>query len=532
MKLYFKSWFGVALLFAVSGGLCVPFLDNNFFFDDLNFFSSGGPADFLKEGFSLAPRWWVYETLAATYVHFGGDVYWLRLGNFLLHFCVSVVLMFFIRELLFDVDRLAISSVSVDVAALLAAFLFLIHPLSVFTQGYLIQRTIICATLFFLLSLWAFWRALSGSLLALFGFCFFAVLAMYAKEHAVMLPAAAFLMLVFRWRSGLSLGLSWRLLLGALFVVCIFSLSVVAHVAGFIGVSYEPQAGELLRGADVEYLYLRSVLNQAGLFFKYIFLWLGVLPSAVSVDIKQLFPSDLFGWRLWLGAIAYVCYFSGALLLLWRGGVLGLFGVGLLLPGVMFFTEFSSVRVQEPFVVYRSYLWAPFIFVCLAVAVRRVRLQVALLLVFLVGLVFFGLSVQRLKTFSSPLLIWYEAASVYEAELHDVDVLSGYRIYYNLGTQLKLVGASEGSLKAFNRALELKPGDGYVLNNRGSLYMQMKMYALAQRDYEGAVQLLPHKFESWNGLANSLKAQGKKTEADRAWNVSCSLREISPCPAF
>lgn len=532
MKFYFKLWHGVVLMFLVSGGLCLPFLDNPFFFDDLNFFSPERTAGFLAEGFSFSPRWWVYQTLAATYVYFGGEVEWLRLGNFLLHFSASVVLMFFIRDILRDVDRLFISSVSVNVAAFLVAFLFLIHPISVFSQGYLIQRTIICAALFFLLSLWTFWRALSGSLLALFGFCFFSVLAMYSKEHAVMLPAAAFSMLIFRLRSGLSLCLSWHLILGALCVVCTFSFLVVVYAFGYIGVSYEPQASELLRGGDVDHLYLRSILSQAGLFFKYIMLWSGALSSAVSVDIKQVFPPDIFSWYLWLGAFAYVGYMAGALLLLWRGGVLGALGLGLLLPGLIFFTEFSSVRVQEPFVVYRSYLWGPFIFICLAVAVRRVRLQVALLLVFLVGLVFFGVSVQRLKTFSNPLFIWFEAASVYEAGRNGVDVSSGYRIYYNLGTQLKLVGASENSLKAFNRALELKPGDGYVLNNRGSLYMQMKMYPLAQRDYEGAVKLLPNKFESWNGLANSLRAQGKRVEAERAWSVSCSLREISPCPEF
>lgn len=532
MKSYFKLWHGLALLFAISGAVCVPFLDNPFFFDDLNYFSSDWSVGFLRGGFSFTPRWWVYETLAATYVHLGGEVIWLRLGNFLLHFCVSVVLAYFIRDLLRDADWLIVSPVSVDVAALLAAFLFVIHPLSVFAQGYLIQRTIICATLFFLLSLLAFWRALAGSLLALFGFCFFAILAMYAKEHAVMLPAAAFVLLVFRWRSGMSFGLPWHFLLGGIFVVCIFSLLIVFHMAGFIGVSYEPQASELLRGESVDGLYFKSVLSQAGLFFKYIFLWVCILPGSVSVDIKQVFPSDFSSWQLWLGAIAYLGYMVGAVLLLWKGGVRGLLGVGLLLPGIMFFTEFSSVRVQESFVIYRSYLWAPFIFVCLAVAVRRARVKVALLLVFLVGLVFIGLSVQRLKTFSNPVFVWFEAASVYEAGLRGVDVLSGYRIYYNLGTELKLMGASEVSLKAFNRALELKPDDGYVLNNRGSLYMQMKMYVPAQHDYERAVQLLPHKFEAWNGLANSLKAQGKGVEAERAWKVSCSLRNISSCPAL
>ena len=532
MKIYFKFWHGIALLFLVASALCIPFLDNPLFFDDLNFFSPQGPVGFLEQGFSLAPRWWVYQALAATYVHFDGGVAWLRLGNFLLHFCVALVLACFIREVLRDIDQRITSPVSVDVAACLAAFLFVVHPLSIFTQGYLIQSTIIAATLFFILSLLAFWRALSGSLLALLGFCVFSVLSMYAKEHAVMLPAAAFLMLVLRWRSGLLLSMPLSFVLGALFVVGAFSLLLVLNFGGHIGAAYEAQAGELLKGEEVDWLYLKSILNQAGLFFKYISLWGLILPGSISVDIKQVFPSSLSDWKLWLGAAAYTIYIVGSMFLLWRGGVRGLLGVGLLIPGVMFLTEFSSVRVQEPFVIYRSYLWAPFIFVCLAVAVRRVRVRVALLSVFLIGLVFVGLSMQRLKTFSNPVLIWFEAANVYESSFPGVDVLSAYRIYYNLGTHLKSIGAFEASLAAFNRALELKPGDGYVLNNRGSLYIKMKMYAAAQHDYEQAVKFFPQKFEAWNGMANALKAQGKSAEAQRAWQVSCTLRGVSPCPAL
>ena len=43
--------------------------------------------------------------------------------------------------------------------------------------------------------------------------------------------------------------------------------------------------------------------------------------------------------------------------LIWRGGRLGLLGFALLAPWLLFATELSAVRIQEQFVLYRSYLW-------------------------------------------------------------------------------------------------------------------------------------------------------------------------------
>lgn len=521
-----RRWGGLVFVLLVGLLICLPFMNNPLFFDDQYFFQPGNPEKMLAGGIHLYPRWWVYETLAATYVGLGTKLLWLRLGNLLFHLSVVLALSVLVRNLLRDLDRRVGLFVSADVAALLVAALFIVHPLAVFTQGYLIQRTTLCATLFSLLSLLAFWRGLSGSRLALWGSCLLFALAVYAKEHAVMLPLSAFLLLVLRCRSGLTLGVSLRSILAALSAQCVLALLVVLQLKSVIGVPYEILTLEVLRGEvyiPQEQLYPLSVLNQASLFFKYMGLWLLPAPAAISVDLRPAFPLDFYSWQLWVGAVAFLGYMVGALALLLRGGAKGLLGLSLLLPGVMFFTEFASVRLQEPFVVYRSYLWAPFLYIGIALGLRRLRIRVLLVILLLFVCLFAAFSFQRLKTFSHPVLLWREAADVYEANPQEVGVFGGYRIYYNLGSELRTLGYLQPALDALNRSLVLKPDYGWALSNRGAIFLDMKNYPAAKADYERAAKLMPGEMLPWNGLVQVLEAQGEHAQAENARQVICAL---------
>lgn len=529
------SWLrrcGYLLLVLAGLALCLPFLNSPLFFDDQYFFQPGVPEKFFVNGVHLYPRWWVHETFAVTYVLLGKKIFWLRLGNLLLHVATAIALMAFLSNLLRDIDRRVDLPIGPSLAAWLVACLFVVHPLAIFTQGYLIQRTILCATLFSLLSLLAFWRGLAGSRLALWGACLLFVLGVLAKEHAVMLPLAAALLVVLRVRSGLAIRQSMVAVGMALSVQALVALLVILRLKGVVGEPYEVMLAEVLEGeSDIpqEHLYGLSVLNQAGLFFKYLGLWVLPNPQQIAVDIRQPFPLDYSSWSLWCGALVFVGYISAGVLLLWRGAARGLLGFSVLLPGVLYFTEFSTVRLQESFVLYRSYLWIPFLGGALALLLRRLSMRLGLLLVVLLMVVFSGFSYMRLKTFSSSLLVWREAADVYEGQPGREGVFGGYRIYYNLGTDLYGIGFVQLALEALNRAVELKPSYGWAHNNRGAVFLALKNYTAAQADYEAAIQLMPGKSVPWNGLVQVFEAQGKRELAEKAKQVECNLSRQASC---
>src|SRR5207253_11237066 len=79
----------------------------------------------------------------------------------------------------------------------------------------------------------------------------------------------------------------------------------------------------------------------------------------LSISLRPPFPLTMTTFPQVLGIVGYLAVLAaGAWLLLrfrdWRA----LLGFCMLAPALLFATEFATVWVQDPFVLYRSYLWA------------------------------------------------------------------------------------------------------------------------------------------------------------------------------
>ena len=136
----------------LAAALYVPFLGNPWVFDDRMFFS-GGPVFYyhattpLGLGLRLPP----YFSLAMTET-LGGSMQVHRGISLLLHVACALAL----YRLLCDLQRLAAPGADETDAAVRAGIVaaaFALHPVAVYGAGYLIQRSILFATLFSLLSL-------------------------------------------------------------------------------------------------------------------------------------------------------------------------------------------------------------------------------------------------------------------------------------------------------------------------------------------------------------------------------------------
>jgi hypothetical protein len=116
-------------------------------------------------------------------------------------------------------------------------------------------------------------------------------------------------------------------------------------------------------------LFPLSIINQASLFFQYGLMWLLPYVGWMSIDLRPAFPLGFLSWQM-LGAIAYVALLLAGLWLVWRrSNIWGLLGLSLLIPSLMFTTEFATVWLQDPLVLYRSYLWSMGVPVLLGLAV-------------------------------------------------------------------------------------------------------------------------------------------------------------------
>lgn len=527
----------LVILSCATAALYGQFLWNPIVFDDLPFFMTdeSGNQPVSSFHFSLFElRSLPYATLTWGNALFESGVLHFRIENLLLHAAVTVSLFFFLTKL-FDAiyGARAESLLSSRTLAFCAALLFALHPVAVYAVGYLVQRTILMATLFSLLAMLTW---LHGSMRQQARWLWASVslyyLAVFSKEHAIMLPAvlvALTLLLHADWRAKLKQ--RWAVFL-ALAVIALF---VIAAKKGVLGSVYEIYAPEMLdTGSDpndplsvLTQAYPLSVLTQAWLFFKYAGLWLFPNPNWMSADMREPFAPALLSPYL-LALLAFLAWGIGALWMLLKRGRIGLLGFALLFPWLMFMTEFSTVRIQESFVLYRSYLWAVGACCLLPVLLDLLKdKRAASIIVATIALALFPISMERLSTFGHPLLLWDDAEKLVK---NRTDLPGVYRIYYNRGTALLKVDEYDAAIKDLTLAATLNPDWPFPNNNLGMAYGKKNDWQAAADAFTQAIEIAKRKKMGMNprpyyGRAIAYEVLGETEKARLDYQITCEFAQ-------
>jgi tetratricopeptide (TPR) repeat protein len=523
--------------------LCFPvaLLYGQFFwsptvFDDARFFDGLAHDQYKGKVFSFALRWLPYASLEWTHSLLGSKVIWFRLGNLALHLATTITLFFFLRRLFEQVLLSANEgdgTLSPKWLAFFGALIFALHPASVYAAAYLIQRTMLMATMFVLLTWILFleglirqnYRWLLASSITYF-------LAVLSKEHAIMAPAVtiALLLLVNNQSTRQRLIMIWPtfLLYGLIGGFVIYQVKT-SHI---LGQAYEPIAENYLSllGADFDkrLAYPLSMLTQSFLFFKYLWVWLSPSPAWMSIDMPQAFALRFWSWPETVGLIGFVVYPVIAFRLLLQRGINGLLGFALLCPWLLFATELSTIRIQESFVLYRSYLWMAGAFAALPFLCQKLSAKQAVITLTCVAVFMMPLSWLRLKTFSHPVLVWDDAARLVEnseEKQHGTD-----RIYFNRGAELMKIKQYSAALEDFSKVIELKgyfDGDAYY--NRSVIYMEFRQYNLALNDINKTIEMAPTKAPLYLRKALALEGLNDKTATMLAYKQACMLGLESAC---
>jgi len=205
----------------------------------------------------------------------------------------------------------------------------------------------------------------------------------------------------------------------------------------------------------------------------------------MSIDIRPPFPLSMLSWQL-LGALAWLAVLAGSAWLVVRHhGAWRLLGLGLLMPCLMFITEFSTVWLQDPFVLYRSYLWSISLPMLLALPLvgRTGRQLYAVVLVVVAVLAAF--SFERIQSLQTPTMAWADAADKIDRAA-PANAVGRWRPFLNQGAEALDREDYQAALPLFNVAESLGEPMGSARFNIGVSLQQLKQYDKALDNFAAA----------------------------------------------
>lgn len=559
------------LLIAATILLYAHSLWNPLVFDDANILNE----TILKQyasSLDFGQRWLSYGSFGLTYSLFGTDWFWYRIGNLGLHALTVALLFTFFYRLLVAVLPQQDSALPHHWLAFFCALVFAWHPVSVYGVAYLVERSIVMATLFGIAALLCYLEGLAREKAGWFiGAALFYFLAVSSKDHSIALPGIAIALSFLLRKFSLAHIRKYWLPLAALLGMGLF---LVLRSKSLLGAASEPTAFEIFSqmrkremGPSLDNAYPLSIITQGHLFFQYLLLWIVPYTGWMSIDIRQPFAAHFLAWPQTVGFIAFLVYPIVAAKFLLKGGRQGLLGLAMLFPWILFLTELSVVRVSEPFVLYRSYLWMSGLPLALLVCLRSMQKRIAVILASIICLSLTPLAWNRLDTFSTDLKLWSDAIQNnlnkkdqgaernylyrglvflklgrYQEAISDFKTAHAMNTsepnYSNLGNvgivyfqwnHLIKRAQQEEALQIRSKAIALKSNSSEVYLERGALLLKSSMPTAALNDFNHAVQLNPGNAEAYSnrGFAYSRlnKFHEAMTDLDKAIEINPKLAQ-------
>ncbi|RPJ45402.1 MAG: tetratricopeptide repeat protein [Candidatus Latescibacterota bacterium] len=405
--------------------------------------------------------------------------------------------------------------------AVLAAFLFALHPVHVESVAWITERKNVLSGVLFLAAAWSYLRFappdegeprrgprrfyfLSGALF---------LLALLAKTVTAVLPAA--LLVAIGWRRGR---------LGRRDVAPLVPFFALGALAGLGTLWIERN----MLGAQGEEFALspidRVVLSGRALAF---YLSKLALPSPLSF-VYPKWEIDAGEIGQWIYPIAAVAAFAALFLArrrIGRGPLAAMlyFAVALV-PALGFFDvyPFRFSYVADHFQYLASIGPLALAAAAASVAVRRLGDRTARLALFYASLVLLVLAA----------LTWRRAEAFHDAETLWRDTIakndSAWMAHLNLGQLLAASGRGEEALREYEAALRYRPDSDKAHNNIGLAAAAAGRYEEAVRHYREAIRLNPRSTSARGNLGLALLSLGRTEEAIEALAEAIEIRPRAP----
>ena len=168
----------------------------------------------------------------------------------------------------------------------------------------------------------------------------------------------------------------------------------------------------------------------------------------------------------------------------------------------------------------------PGIFVAMPLLAERFKSHSAVVILLLIAVVFAAFSVNRLTTFSHPLLLWDDAESLVQSKqaLPGVD-----RIYNNRGTELTKAKLYREAIADYTVAIQLNEHNTYYHLGLGSALFGVNDYASAIVEFSKSIELDSNNGRAYYSRGLGYEKLGLLQKARGDFMVSCQIGWESGC---
>lgn len=450
-----------------------------------------------------------YLTFALNYRFHGLDITGYHITNLAVH-VLNAFLVYSIVALTLSIGGGTGNMIHRRIAALLAGLLFVSHPVQTQAVTYIVQRFASLATLFYLVSLFAYIRSRisrRAALRLMFYALFLAsgLLAVKSKENAVSLPIVivVFEFMFFSGRIGKRARYLLPMLLSATLVPVFFLNISVGDEVGMSGIKY------LLTQFRVVVTYIRLLILPVNQSFDYDYpLHDSLIDPPVLLSV--LFLSGIFAFGMYL---IHKSRSANHGLRFMSFGVFWFFIT--LLP------ESTVIPLGDVIVEHRVYLPSVGVFSGVAVALmtfigglkRRFRI-LAMFAVAVLIVVFAGATYSRNRVWKDEITLWTDVVRKSPEKA---------RGYHNLGTAYRDDGQSDRAIEYYRAALKLDPRLYQTHCYLGITYRDMGMWDRAMGHYWAALAIKPDYGEAHLYLGEAYEYKGFLEEAASEYSAALEL---------
>jgi tetratricopeptide (TPR) repeat protein len=223
--------------------------------------------------------------------------------------------------------------------------------------------------------------------------------------------------------------------------------------------------------------------------------------------------------------IGFLAYGAFAIRLLFRSNWQGLVGLALLYPWLQYFVEFSTIRVQEIFVLYRSYLWMPGFMLLIPLFLLKLPGRKSIFALGFILILFVPLSWNRLWVFADAYRIWNDAAKL----LHNDQQPGADRIIHNRGIASVAAKHWQAAADDFEKVATLDPLIPMLRHDIAIMYFNLGRYQEAIVQIDKALELDPDYAKAYYDKGMFLKWLKQDDEAMKMIVKSCSLHYGMAC---